>query len=71
MFAGDGFVYIRNDRYGLVERRWSFRAARKRIGFMAADGGAGFLPDTIKGGWHIFMPFQYLCRSSTRCIGNG
>jgi len=59
MFAGDGYVYIRNDRYGVVERRWSFRAARKRMGFMTVDGGAGFLPDTIKGGWHLFVPFQY------------
>ena len=58
MFAGDGFVYISNDRYGVVERRWSFRAAKKRMGFMAVNGGAGFLPDTIKGGWHVFIPFQ-------------
>jgi uncharacterized membrane protein YqiK len=55
---GHGIVFISNDSYGVVERRWSLRKGRP-IGFMAIDGGAGFLPDTIRGGWHFFMPFQY------------
>jgi uncharacterized membrane protein YqiK len=27
--------------------------------FRLHDGGPGFLPDTIKGGWHSFTPFKY------------
>ncbi len=56
MFAGNGFVFIGNDSYGVVERRWSFRGSGQS-GFMALDGGAGFLPRTIKGGWHSFVPY--------------
>jgi len=61
ILAGDGFVYIPNDSYGVVERRWSFRniPATQRMGFMALAGGTGFLPDTIRGGWHAFVPYQY------------
>jgi uncharacterized membrane protein YqiK len=58
LLAGGGFVFIPNDSYGVVERRWSLRANRSP-GFMALGGGPGFLPATIKGGWHSFMPFQY------------
>jgi uncharacterized membrane protein YqiK len=56
--AGNGFVFIPNDSFGVVERRWAARGSG-RSGFMASDGGPGFLPDTIKGGWHSFMPFKY------------
>ena len=58
LLAGNGFVYIPNDSYGVVERRWGARGGRLS-GFMALGGGPGFLPDTIKGGWHGFFPFQY------------
>jgi uncharacterized membrane protein YqiK len=57
--AGRTFVFIANDSYGVVERTWSWRAGAAASGFMALAGGPGFLPATIKGGWHIFMPFQY------------
>jgi uncharacterized membrane protein YqiK len=56
--AGRTFVFVGNDSYGVVERTWSFRRS-PASGFMALDGGPGFLPATIKGGWHVFMPFQY------------
>ena len=56
--AGNGFVFIPNDSFGVVERRWAARGSG-RSGFMASDGGPGFLPDTIKGGWHSFTPFKY------------
>jgi uncharacterized membrane protein YqiK len=58
VMAGNGFVFIANDSFGVVERRWAARGS-KRSGFMALDGGPGFLPDTIKGGWHGFTPFKY------------
>jgi uncharacterized membrane protein YqiK len=43
----------------VVERTWSWRRGGGASGFMALSGGAGFLPGTIKGGWHSFAPFQY------------
>jgi uncharacterized membrane protein YqiK len=58
LLAGNGFVFIPNDSFGVVERRWAARGSG-RSGFMASDGGPGFLPDTIKGGWHSFTPFKY------------
>ena len=58
LIAGRTFVFIANDSYGVVERRWSARGT-PGSGFMAAQGGPGFLPVTIKGGWHRFTPFQY------------
>jgi uncharacterized membrane protein YqiK len=57
--AGGAFVFIGNDSFGVVERKWSARSGARLAGFMALDGGPGFLPDTIKGGWHVFLPFQY------------
>jgi uncharacterized membrane protein YqiK len=58
LLAGRTFVFIDNDSYGVVERLWSLRGSQ-RSGFMALGGGPGFLPATIKGGWHRFWPFQY------------
>jgi len=58
VLLGHGFVFIANDSFGVVERRWAVGGGRPS-GFMALEGGAGFLPDTIKGGWHSFFPFQY------------
>jgi len=57
--TGRAFVFIGNDSFGVVERRWSLKGAPLNSGFMATNGGAGFLPATIKGGWHAFTPFQY------------
>jgi uncharacterized membrane protein YqiK len=59
VLAGKPFVYIANDSYGVVERKWSLRRGAGRSSFMALDGGPGFLADTIKGGWHAFFPYQY------------
>jgi uncharacterized membrane protein YqiK len=61
MFAGDGWVFIPNDSYGIVERKWSLRGSRDggKIGFMALGGETGFLPETIHGGFHSYMPFMY------------
>jgi len=56
--AGGGVVFINNDSYGVVERLWA-RRPDGQDGFMALHGGAGFLPHTIKGGWHAFTPYKY------------
>ena len=58
LIAGRTFVFIDNDSFGVVERLWAFGKS-PRSGFMALQGGPGFLPQTIKGGWHRFTPFQY------------
>ena len=55
------WVFIPNDSYGIVERKWSLRGSRDggKIGFMALGGETGFLPETIHGGFHSYMPFMY------------
>ena len=50
--------YIANDRIGILEKLWSFRGSVDS-GFIALNGEAGFQPDTVRGGLHFFMPFQY------------
>jgi uncharacterized membrane protein YqiK len=59
VIAGGTFTFIANDSFGVVERKWGFRGKTSLPGFMALQGGPGFLPATIKGGWHVFTPFQY------------
>jgi uncharacterized membrane protein YqiK len=54
----NSLVFIPNDSFGVVERRWAIGGGVP-TGFMACNGGAGFLADTLKGGWHAFVPFQY------------
>lgn len=53
------FVYIANTHYGIVERRWSASRAREPFAPMAVNGNAGFLPEVLRGGWHIVHPFKY------------
>jgi uncharacterized membrane protein YqiK len=50
--------YIPNDRLGVLEKLWSFRGSIN-AGFIALRGEAGFQPDVMRGGFHVFMPFQY------------
>jgi uncharacterized membrane protein YqiK len=59
VIAGNPFVFIANDSFGVVERKWARRGVPPGGGFMALNGGPGFLPATIKGGWHAFTPYQY------------
>jgi uncharacterized membrane protein YqiK len=56
--ASGAFVYIRNDKVGIVEKLWSLGGSVKD-GFLALDGRAGFQPEILRGGLHILMPFQY------------
>ncbi len=54
-----GFIrYIPNTRAGVVEKLVSARGSL-RSGFIAVNGEAGFQPRVLRGGWHLFMPFQY------------
>lgn len=57
--ANSGSVrYIPNDRMGVLEKLWSARGS-VRGGLIALHGEAGFQPDVLRGGLHLFMPFQY------------
>jgi uncharacterized membrane protein YqiK len=50
--------YIPNTRIGIVEKLWS-RHGSVTHGFIALGGEAGFQADVLRGGWHMFFPFQY------------
>lgn len=50
--------YIPNTRVGIVEKLVSGRGSLKS-GFIALNGELGFQPGVLRGGWHLFMPFQY------------
>ena len=52
------FRYIPNNRVGIVEKLVSGRGS-VRSGLIALGGEAGFQPDVLRGGWHLFMPFMY------------
>ena len=55
---GGAVRYIPNDRIGVPEKKWAARGSIRR-GFIALNGEAGFQPDVLRGGYHVFMPFQY------------
>jgi uncharacterized membrane protein YqiK len=58
-----GFIrYIPNNRVGLVEKLVSGRGSVKS-GFIALKAEAGFQPEVLRGGWHLFTPFQYRIHS--------
>lgn len=56
--ASDVFVYIGSDEYGVVERRVGLRRS-SRGGFIATDGAAGYQPDLLRTGPHLFFPWLY------------
>jgi uncharacterized membrane protein YqiK len=58
LWASNVLRYIPNNRVGIAERLWSFRGSVEK-GFIALAGEAGFQPDVLRGGWHLFAPFQY------------
>src|SRR5215212_2914709 len=59
-----GFLrYIPNNKVGIVEKLVSGRGSVKS-GFIALKGEAGFQPDVLRGGWHVFIPFQYRIHST-------
>jgi uncharacterized membrane protein YqiK len=50
-------VYIPNDRVGVVERLWGGKSLTK--GLIATQGEVGYQPQVLRGGLHVFPPFQY------------
>jgi uncharacterized membrane protein YqiK len=51
-------VYIPNNRIGVVEKLVSGKGS-VRSGLIALEGEAGFQPHVLRGGWHLFTPFQF------------
>jgi uncharacterized membrane protein YqiK len=58
LLALSGVRYIRNDRIGIVEKRWSFGGS-VTSGLVALNREAGFQPEILRGGVHYLMPLQY------------
>jgi uncharacterized membrane protein YqiK len=56
--------YIPNNRVGILEKVISLRGSL-RTGFIALGGETGFQPHVLRGGWHVFLPFQYHIHSTS------
>lgn len=50
--------YVPNNRIAVVERLWSPRGSIQQ-GLIALKGEAGYLPEVLRGGFHLFPPFMY------------
>ncbi|CAL74770.1 conserved hypothetical protein [Bradyrhizobium sp. ORS 278] len=55
--------YIPNNQVGIVEKLWSIRGS-VADGFIALHGEAGFEPEVLRGGLHLFFPFMYRIHTS-------
>jgi len=53
-----GFRVIRNDRVGIIEKRWSFKGSLNSE-IIALHKEAGFQPNVIRGGIHFYTPIMY------------
>ncbi len=61
--VASGFLrYIPNNRVGIVEKLVSGRGSLQS-GLIALGGEAGYQPHVLRGGWHLFLPFQYRIHS--------
>ena len=65
------FRYIPNNQVGIVEKLWALKGSVKS-GFIALRGEAGFEPEVLRGGLHVFFPFMYrIHRSDLVTVGQG
>jgi uncharacterized membrane protein YqiK len=65
------FRYIPNNQVGIVEKLWSSKGSI-RSGFIALNGEAGFEPEVLRGGIHLFPPFTYrIHKSDLVTVGQG
>lgn len=65
------FRYIPNNQVGVVEKLWSGKGSIEN-GFIALNGEAGFEPEILRGGIHVFFPFQYrIHKSDLVTVGQG
>ncbi|MBN8886925.1 MAG: flotillin family protein [Rudaea sp.] len=58
MLLYSSVVYVPNNRVGVLERLWAGKGSVKR-GLVALSGEAGYVPDLLRGGFHLLFPFQY------------
>jgi uncharacterized membrane protein YqiK len=65
------FRYIPNNQVGIVEKLWSARGSITD-GFIALNGEAGYEPEVLRGGLHVFFPFMYrIHKSDLVTVGQG
>src|SRR5689334_17781498 len=65
------FRYIPNNQVGIVEKLWSTTGSVSS-GFIALNGEAGFEPEILRGGIHVFFPFMYrIHKSDLVTVGQG
>src|SRR5580658_1077051 len=65
------FRYISNNQVGIVEKLWSTKGSIQ-YGFIALNGEAGFEPEVLRGGLHLFFPFMYrIHKSDLVTVGQG
>ena len=69
--ASNSFRYIPNNRVGIVEKLWTTKGSIGQ-GFIALNGEAGYEPEVLRGGFHVFFPFMYRIHNSDLVtIGQG
>jgi uncharacterized membrane protein YqiK len=65
------FRYIPNNQVGIVEKLWSTKGSIDE-GFIALNGEAGYEPEVLRGGVHVFFPFMYrIHKSDLVTVGQG
>jgi uncharacterized membrane protein YqiK len=65
------FRYIPNNQIGIVEKLWTTKGSIQG-GFIALNGEAGYEPEVLRGGLHVFFPFMYrIHRSDLVTVGQG
>src|SRR5215813_490471 len=65
------FRYIPNSQVGIVEKMWAAKGSIE-AGFIAMHGEAGFEPEILRGGIHVFFPFMYrIHKSDLVTVGQG
>ncbi len=57
------FRYIPNNQVGIVEKLWTTKGSIQG-GFIALHGEAGYEPEVLRGGLHLFFPFMYRIHTS-------
>ncbi|HXP77493.1 MAG TPA: SPFH domain-containing protein [Stellaceae bacterium] len=69
--AANIFRYIPNNQVGVVEKMWAAKGSIKS-GFIALHNEAGFRPEILRGGIHVFLPFMYrIHKSDLVTVGQG
>src|ERR1700749_1935553 len=69
--ASNIFRYIPNNQVGIVEKLWTTKGSIED-GFIALNGEAGYEPEVLRGGLHVFFPFMYrIHKSDLVTVGQG